>query len=86
MMHEMVSKLYKVVKRRLIDLRRAACGTGNYRMLLTFHKRFERYKVYLYLYYYFYLKWPIITFSFYRWMKWSEKEQNVHFHNFLKAI
>ena len=54
-------------------------------MLPAFHKRFvvsvERYKVYLY----FILKWPIITFSFNRWMKWSEKELNVHFHKFLKA-
>lgn len=53
-MHEMVSKLYRVVKRRLIDLRRATYGTGNYRMLPTFHKRFlvsvERYNMYSYLY------------------------------------
>ena len=46
MMHEMVSKV--------VDLRRATYGTGNYMMLPAFHKRFvlsvERHKVYLYLY------------------------------------
>lgn len=47
-MNEMVSKLYNVIKKNVIDLRRATYGTGNYRMLPDFCTRFvvsvERYK------------------------------------------